>query len=118
MEYEKERLQKLSKKIKQISLIDVSAGYDILSFNDDMSSDYDRFIEVKSFRGEPHFYWSINEKNISEFMGDKYFIYLVDLDSYNSDRAIKPIIIKNPAQNLEQRNWLIEPTNYLVYEIN
>lgn len=60
----------------------MGAGYDILSFNSATSLSYDRFIEVKSFHGKPHFYWSSNEKNTSELWGDKYYLYLVDLDLY------------------------------------
>ena len=63
VEYEKRRLSQSAKKdsVMRISVIDVSAGYDILSYENEASAEYDRFIEVKSFSGNPHFYWSENE---------------------------------------------------------
>ena len=117
LQYEKERLPSISSKIKQVSLIDVGAGYDILSFNSATSLSYDRFIEVKSFHGKPHFYWSSNEKNTSELWGDKYYLYLVDLDLYNPHNKFNPIIIQNPSKEIISENWIIEPTNFSVYKI-
>ena len=119
MNYEKERLPNRSSKIKQVSLIDVAAGYDILSFNSESSLLYDRFIEVKCFHGKAHFYWSSNEKNISELIGENYFIYLVDLDRYFCNpEGFKPTIIQNPSKNINSENWCIEPTNFYVYRIS
>lgn len=73
VEYEKARLLStvLAKKVKRISDIDVSAGYDVVSFETDTSIEYDRFIEVKSFVGQPHFYWSKNEIEVATIYGDK-----------------------------------------------
>lgn len=63
LSYEAKRLEghPTLSKIKQISVIDVTAGYDILSYNGVDSEKLDRFIEVKSYLGSPHFYWSQNE---------------------------------------------------------
>lgn len=118
LKYEKERLPHMSTKIKQVSLIDVSAGYDILSYNSLSSSSYDRFIEVKCFHGEEHFYWSLNEKSVSELIGENYFIYLVDLDKYLRNPAnFKPTIIQNPSKSINSENWFIEATKFFVYKI-
>ena len=118
--YEQKRINdpKLSSIIKRISEIDVSAGYDIISFNNLDSQKYDRFIEVKTFKGEPHFYWSKNEIEKSDELLDKYYIYLVDYNMINKPNYA-PIIINNPSKTIKQSdNWLLIPENYLVKEIN
>lgn len=119
LKYEKDRLPNMSSKIKQVSSIDVCAGYDIISYNSASSSSYDRFIEVKCFHGKEHFYWSSNEKNVSRLIGEHYFIYLVDLDKYyRNPLNFQPTIIQNPDQNIKSENWLIEPTQFLVCKIS
>jgi hypothetical protein len=49
MEYERQRLMDKGKSIERISPYDVTAGYDILSYDNVDSTEYDRFIEVKSY---------------------------------------------------------------------
>jgi len=114
--YEKARLlaTTYSEKIKRISGIDVSAGYDIVSFEEETSVRFDRFIEVKSFVGQPHFYWSKNEVEIASLYGDKYYLYLIDAEKVvESDYS--PTIIRNPAKIIiESDGWLMQPTSYLV----
>lgn len=118
LEYEFARLPDKRERIKQISLIDVTAGYDILSFDSDSSTNYDRFIEVKSFHGAEHFYWSINERRIAELYRNKYFIYLIDLDEFARDPATyKPIILQDPINTINNDKWLIEPVSFLVSKI-
>lgn len=113
--FEMQRLAECALTPKRISVIDVSAGYDILSCNNSDSSTYDRYIEVKSFRGSPHFYWSSNEKRIAEVLGENYFLYLVDLSAIEQgDESYVPQIIANPAVNLCHNDWLIEPDSYRV----
>lgn len=116
MEYEKRRLSASDKKngIKRISVIDVAAGYDILSYENEASSDYDRFIEVKSFAGNAHFYWSENEIETAKLYEDNYYIYLVDAARVNT-QGYEPVIIKNPAKTvLGSESWIMSPTSYLV----
>jgi hypothetical protein len=107
-------LTTLSDKIKRISAIDVSAGYDIVSFGDASSVEYDRFIEVKSYIGNPHFYWSKNEIDVATLYDDKYYLYLVDAEKV--DRSdYTPLIIRNPAKHVIQSDgWIMQPTSYLV----
>lgn len=119
LEYEKRRLQhsELVSKVKIISDIDVQAGFDIISFNDNTSSHYDRFIEVKSFVGNIHFYWSRNESEVAKIKGDTYFLYIVDFNKIN-DGLYVPIIIKNPSKVLfENSSWLIETNSFMVRKI-
>ena len=98
---EKERLQtsNLADSIQQVSLIDVSAGYDIASFIDSDSSVYDHFIEVKTYRGTPHFFWSSNEMSVAKLRRDLYWICLVDYDQINN-ADYQPIWIQNPYENI------------------
>lgn len=101
-------------KIKQISIIDVTAGYDILSFDSDDSSKLDRFIEVKSYIGNPHFYWSQNEIEKAKLYEAQYYIYLIDAEKI-TDVNYEPRIIKNPAEViLGSDDWIMNPTSYMV----
>ena len=101
-------------KIKQISVIDVTAGYDILSYNSIESEKMDRFIEVKSYFQKLHFYWSQNEIEKAKLYEDKYFIYLVDMSKVD-DPEYEPQIIENPGTNiLESDSWILSPTSYKV----
>lgn len=119
LEYEHTRLQGSSvvQKVKQISEIDVTAGYDIISFADCTSTEYDRFIEVKSFKGSPHFYWSKNEMEVATLYGDKYYIYLVDIDELSAP-GYCPQIICNPGKTVvESDGWILQPASYLVIPV-
>ena len=80
VDYEKERLQNLNKneladKIKHVSTINDSAGYDILSYNEDGT---ERFIEVKTTKGPigTDFYISPGELKFSR-ENKNFYIYRV-----------------------------------------
>lgn len=108
MEYERKRItdENLRKRIKRISIIDVTSGFDIVSFNSDDSAQLDRFIEVKTYKGSEHFHWSQNEIEKAELMGDSYFLYLVDDDCIDKE-DYEPIIIQNPVKNvLQSDDWM------------
>ena len=61
LEFEKNRLGgPLAGKVRRISEVDVTAGYDIISYNSVKSKEADRFIEVKAISSSG-FYWSKNE---------------------------------------------------------
>jgi len=114
--YEKTRcpfIQKQIQGIKQISVIDVSAGYDIISYEDEKSYKK-RYIEVKTYIGSIHFNWSENEIEASKLRGKQYCIYLVDYNSIGKDNY-SPIILKDPYKNVIQGNdWNLSPTSYFV----
>ena len=86
-EFERSRLKHHPQKdkIKIISRINVRAGFDIISFNSTDSSEFDRFIEVKSYSRRKGFYLSKNEAQTAELRGDSYFIYLVDSNLSEND---------------------------------
>lgn len=113
--YENKRLNRLQNTAKRISEIDVSAGYDILSYENELSTQFDRFIEVKSYWGKPHFYWSENERNTAILYGDRYYLYLVDMQELlNNQQSYHPFIIKNPSKTIENTSWLIEPVSFRI----
>lgn len=115
IEYELKRNTNRRYPPKWIAPIDAGAGYDILSCNSADSKCYDRYIEVKSFRGKPHFYWSANEKSIAEALGENYCLYLIDLSAMEKNRSnYIPQIIADPAKTLCSEDWMIKPDSYRV----
>lgn len=117
LEYEKKRLgQPLCEKVRRISEIDVSAGYDIVSFDSNKSFESDRFIEVKAV-SNAGFYWSKNEYTIAKLKGDTYYLYLVDLSKTNQ-QDYSPHIIQNPAMNvMEAEEWFVETQSYFIKHV-
>lgn len=116
LEYERKRLHNsnIYTKVRIISNIDVSAGYDIVSFNTMYSLEYDRFIEVKAIAKNKGFYWSSNEFEVAKIKGDKYYLYLVDLSQIN-DENYEPIIITNPSKEImSSADWLVEIEKYYI----
>ncbi len=113
LSYEKRRVTNpiLKEKIRVISELDVTAGYDLLSFESDQSHTYDRFIEVKAI-SNTGFYWSANEFNVAKIKGTRYYLYLVDLSQIKDINYI-PLIICNPAKEIiESQDWIIETDSY------
>ncbi len=103
--------------IKQISTIDVGAGYDIISFNDINSTKLDRLIEVKTYQGKPHFHWSSNEMAIAKLRMNHYFLYLVSYDRIN-DKNYEPLIIQNPIEYFKNNiEWQYNTDSILVKKI-
>jgi len=121
LKYEKERLTKrdcpsLALLVQQISKVDKSAGYDILSFRGtgkDPSANV--FIEVKGTKNSNlRFIWSYNERSVAEIEKDRYWIYgytNVDLVAKFADG---PIVIKNPCTNLVKLGYTSIPLDVYV----
>lgn len=119
LEYEKRRIKNpiLQNKIKQISEVDVCAGYDILSYENDESTIYDRFIEVKAVSRNLSFFWSRNEFEIAKLRGDKYYLYLVNLSRIN-DEDYAPVMIQDPAVSVMcSSDWCVESESYYIQKI-
>lgn len=107
LEFEKNRLtmigrSDLAKKVELIAKSDVTAGYDIKSFQEVNSEVDDAFIEVKSFNHN-HFYLSENELKTSEILKENYYLYLVNSDIGDIR------IVHNPFDNLESMVKASEP---------
>jgi len=105
LKFEFERLNG-NKLIDWVAEYSVAEGYDIASFNEEASPNNDRFIEVKSYNGQPYFFWSRNEIDIARIKKDEYYLYLVDRDRMNHIEY-EPIIIQNPYKEVynNEVNW-------------
>lgn len=105
--FEKERVSRLcfenAQDVKLISDIDASAGYDMVSFERSESKKYDRFIEIKTYVGNIHFYWSRNEIEISKLLKNQYYLYLIDYSKIHQTGYV-PLIIENPFENIYTSN--------------
>lgn len=116
LEFEKNRIgdPTSAERIKRVSEIDVAAGYDIVSLSSRDAKAVDRFIEVKTYRGRRHFFWSANEIEASRLYGDKYMIALVDYDKIGVD-GYEPTFIADPIKNVkESSDWIMTPTSFAV----
>lgn len=116
VDFEKRRLatHPLLKQIQRISEQNVAAGYDIVSFSNSTILHHDLFIEVKSYSGQKRFFWSRNEIETAENLGEKYCLYLVDINKLNSI-DYTPQVIRGPHTALFNSNssgWEISPTNF------
>jgi hypothetical protein len=108
LEFEKMRLIEDKQELKaslvqKISDLDVSAGYDIISFNGDEDDLLpNRYIEVKGSNSkEMKFYWSRNEIEKAILLGNKYWIYFVGgVTMDTKEYSTGPIIIQNPVEKI------------------
>ena len=109
LDYETRRLDGHHKieSIEIISTYDVGAGYDVVSFDSLESKIHDRFIEVKSFAGNPSFHWSRNEMERARERKNQYFLYLVDRTKMK-ETDYEPLVIQNPHEQVLHRNDLWE----------
>jgi hypothetical protein len=117
--YEKRRIIDLEKaqKIKRISMIDVCAGYDIVSFEGSGSEGYDRLVEVKAVSQNNGFYWSKNEMESARLNGVHYHLCLVDLGRID-DSSYEPYTVADPATVLaNSEEWLLEPQSFFVRQV-
>ena len=115
--FEKKRIKKhsSSNNIRMISDEDCGAGYDILSYQTELSIFLDKYIEVKSYSRDLNFYWSINEVKVAEKEKNNYFLYLVNRDEMGN-KNYSPIMIQNPYESVfnnsewskEAQNWNFE----------
>lgn len=108
LQYERQRLAGLSLRLSEIAIVgrqDVGLGYDIASFEGPASTARDRFIEVKTFVGTPHFFLSQSEWAAATRIRDHYYLYLVDFRKIGTP-GYAPTIIKDPARTLPANsNW-------------
>lgn len=115
LEYEVNLLlkQNIEKTPKIISDVDVSAGYDMVSFLSPESESFDKYIEVKSCQDmNQQFYLSSNELKVAKEKGDSYFIYI-----YVREKD-EIIVIRNPYQRiLLSEEWAKEPQIYRIHKI-
>ena len=114
---EKKRLPELAHKIKRISDFDVAAGYDIVSYENNETEHYDRFIEVKCYMGSLHFFWSENESDVARIKADKYILCLVDYLRMG-EPGYQPEFIRNPYETIfDSDEWLVNASSYRIQKI-
>lgn len=116
VEFERHRLREhpLREQVRRISIDDVAAGYDVLSFASPTSLQHDLFIEVKSHGSTKLFHWSRNEIATAREFGEAYALYLVDRCRCTEAGYI-PHIIKAPSPEmfaLPESGWQVEATSY------
>lgn len=106
VDFEKKRLldakcEMESDRVLNISSIDVSAGFDVMSF-DGKNFDHDKFIEVKGSRGtEISFIISKNEIEVARKKGKQYWLYFVggvDVDKKTS--SMTPQMFQDPINTI------------------
>jgi hypothetical protein len=102
LQFENKRLNG-RKDISWVAEYSISDGYDIASFENGDSIEYDRFIEVKSFSDAPYFFWSRNEMDTARIKKQSYYLYLVDRNRMNRE-GYQPLIIQDPYANVLHNN--------------
>lgn len=113
LEFETKRLEN-KEGIDWVAEYSIAEGYDISSFLTIKSSTNDCFIEVKSYKGNPYFFWSRNEIDIARIKGENYFLYLVDRQEMENP-DYNPLIIQNPFKNiLNNDDWLKQVEKYRI----
>lgn len=118
LNYERGRLPDIKKdRIRIISSIDVTAGYDIVSFESDESAEIDRFIEVKAVSQGNGFFWSENEFEVAKLKGKQYYLYLINLAKIGT-KNYKPLMICDPASTImNSPEWLVETQTYHIRRV-
>jgi len=115
LEYEKARLSKfphVADKIEHIAIKDVSAGYDIKSYERHAEGGFTpRLIEVKAVSSwDYHFYWTKNEIETSRLNGTDYYLYLLPVYTKNEFDLKNMKQIKDPFTNVYNNNKMWTPT--------
>lgn len=112
VEWEKSRLREmgesaLAEAVVRVSSEDVTAGYDIESFNEDRTP---RLIEVKSSTGSQiRFYWSSNERRVAAQNRTSYWIYFVPFADLNE---LNVMTFSDPIGLVESGAWMEEPASF------
>lgn len=111
--YEKRRLgSDHAKKVRHVSLNNVSAGYDIKSITiDNAQIVVPRLIEVKAVpRATLRFYWTQNEVAVARALSSWYYLYLLPVDTRGHFDFDALEIISDPYRELfsSQSCWITD----------
>ncbi len=117
VKYERSRLDlagrnDLSKLVKRVSAHNVSAGFDVRSFDTDGST---RYIEVKSATNlYIQFFWTTSEMQFAREHCNEYWVYFVPRaqDLPNLEHGL--VMLKDPLKLLDEGIMLMEPTAFKV----
>lgn len=123
LKIEKEKLLKFNKKLlpEHIAKFDVSAGYDILSYEINTSEIKKIYIEVKAVSSSNFkFYLSSSEFQTSLKYKNDYFLYLLPVDYSSTEKFNKDYIRKiNDLENnlfKNKTNWYYESNGFIFYQ--
>lgn len=110
LNFERNRLFKhpFVEQIKMVSDENVSAGYDIVSFVDNSSLNYDKYIEVKSYAEHPRIFMSANELETAKNLKNAYVLVLVNRLKI-SESSYVPREIINPYDyffGVNKSDWI------------
>lgn len=107
IEYERERLSdspRLAEKIEHIATKDVTAGYDIRSFDENLNNDESpvpRYIEVKAVSlSDYRFNWTRNEIEKARLYRQAYYLYLLPVVTGKTFDLDALRIIRDPYSNV------------------
>ena len=106
--------------IKQISIDDIAAGYDIQSWDILDNNIFEIYIEVKAIKKgtKKRFYWSKNEIDIAQQLKKRYYLYLLPHDgpeNYYIDNLTR---IRDPYSLVydNTENWYKKRSSDMVFE--
>jgi hypothetical protein len=110
-----------SLKVDHVALRDVSAGYDIQSFEKQDDRVEKIYIEVKAVsKSNYKFHLSVKEKQTANKLKNKYFIYLLPVDKSNPDKFDYNQLLKitNIDKSIFQNKleWKVENDGFLIFQ--
>lgn len=108
-----------SLKVDHVALRDVSAGYDIQSFEKKDDRIEKIYIEVKAVsKSNYKFHLSVQEKQTANKLKDKYFIYLLPVDKSTPDKFDYNQLLKitNIDKSIFKNNleWKVESDGFVI----
>lgn len=119
--YETEKIKSFNQNlnIDHVALRDVSAGYDIKSYELDGESVKEIYIEVKAVSISNYkFHLSMQENQTANKFLDRYYLYLLPVDLSNTEKFNykKLLKIQNINKTIFQnkKEWIIEEDGYVV----
>lgn len=116
VKYEKKRLNE-DANVVRISDDNVTAGYDIKSFDKANDIFHNRFIEVKTYSHNEKVYITRNEINVSKLLGNSYYLYVVDLSCVENE-DYEPLIIKDLHKNIISNETIPFEVELITYNIS
>ena len=121
IDYEIEKIKSLNQglKIDHVALRDVSAGYDIKSYEIDGVNYKEIFIEVKAVPVSNYkFHLSMQENQTANKYLDRYYLYLLPVDHSNPEKFDydKLLRINNVNKSILQnkKDWIIEEDGFVI----
>jgi hypothetical protein len=104
----------LSEAVYRISAVNVSAGYDIESFEVDGSP---RYIEVKSSVGNLlRFEWSAKERQVAKRLREQYWVYFVPRAHLLPTGFCPILLVQDPIARVRAGRLREEPSSWTVYD--